>query len=113
MMIKQEGQITVPHEIRQALGVQPGDKLLFEEDRSGIRVRPVRAKSPFEKYRGSGTPAFREARRPSCAGFVNCGADGQAALSSRVRANRYGDRLRLLRIPYSIRERLNAEHEVS
>ena len=54
--ITSKGQITVPHEIRQALGVQPGDKLLFEEDRSGIRVRPVRAKSPFEKYRGSGTP---------------------------------------------------------
>ncbi|PYV28169.1 MAG: AbrB family transcriptional regulator, partial [Acidobacteria bacterium] len=47
--ITSKGQITVPHEIRQALGVQPGDKLLFEEDRSGIRVRPVRAKSPFEK----------------------------------------------------------------
>ncbi len=53
--ITSKGQITVPHEIRQALGVRPGDKLLFEKDSSGVRVRPVRGKSPFEKYRGIGT----------------------------------------------------------
>ena len=29
---EQGGQITVPHEIRRALGVRPGDKLLFEPD---------------------------------------------------------------------------------
>ena len=32
---------------RRALGVRPGDKLLFEKDGSGVRVRPVRTKSPF------------------------------------------------------------------
>jgi AbrB family looped-hinge helix DNA binding protein len=30
--ITSKGQITVPHEIRRALGVRPGDKLLFEKD---------------------------------------------------------------------------------
>ena len=53
--ITSKGQITVPHEIRRALGVRPGDKLLFEKDGSGFRVRPVRTKSPFEKYRGIGS----------------------------------------------------------
>lgn len=53
--ITSKGQITVPHEIRQALGVRPGDKLLFEKDSGGIRVRPIRSKNPFEKYRGIGT----------------------------------------------------------
>jgi AbrB family looped-hinge helix DNA binding protein len=52
--ITTKGQITVPISIRRALGVGPGDVLLFEKDKSGVRVRPVRAKSPFAKYRGIG-----------------------------------------------------------
>ncbi len=50
--ITSKGQVTVPHEIRRALGVRPGDKLFFENDGAGIRVRPLRTKSPSEKYRG-------------------------------------------------------------
>jgi len=62
--ITSKGQITVPHEIRRALGVQPGDKLLFEKDGSGgVRVRPVRMKSPFEKYRGIGSPGIGRGRK--------------------------------------------------
>ena len=45
--ITSKGQITVPHEIRRALGVRPGDKLLFEKEGSSVRVRPARTKSPF------------------------------------------------------------------
>lgn len=52
--ITSKGQITVPQEIRHALGVQPGDKLIFEQEGGGVRVRPARTKSPFEKYRGIG-----------------------------------------------------------
>jgi AbrB family looped-hinge helix DNA binding protein len=52
--ITTKGQITVPLAIRRALGVGAGDVLLFEEDKTGVRVRPVRAKSPFAKYRGIG-----------------------------------------------------------
>jgi AbrB family looped-hinge helix DNA binding protein len=61
--ITSKGQITVPHEIRLALGVRPGDKLLFEKDDSGVRVQPVRTKSPFEKYRGIGSPGIRRGRK--------------------------------------------------
>lgn len=61
--ITSKGQITVPHEIRRALGVRPGDKLLFEKDSGGIRVRPVRRKSPFEKYRGIGTPGIGRGKK--------------------------------------------------
>jgi len=51
--ITSKGQITVPHEIRRALGVGPGDKLLFEQKKSGeIRVVPIRHESPFAKWRG-------------------------------------------------------------
>lgn len=61
--ITSKGQITVPLEIRRALGVRPGDKLLFENDGRGVRVRPVRTKSPFEKYRGIGTPGIRRGKK--------------------------------------------------
>jgi AbrB family looped-hinge helix DNA binding protein len=60
--ITSKGQLTVPHEIRRALGVRPGDTLLFEKDGTGVRVRPVRTKSPFEKYRGIGSPGIRRGR---------------------------------------------------
>jgi AbrB family looped-hinge helix DNA binding protein len=56
--ITSKGRISVPHGIRRALGVRPGDRLLFEEDGRGIRVRPVGTRSPFEKYRGIGTPGI-------------------------------------------------------
>lgn len=52
--ITSKGQITVPREIRRALGVGPGDHLLFEKGERGMSVRPVRTKSPFAKYRGAG-----------------------------------------------------------
>ncbi len=52
--ITSKGQVTVPLAIRRALGVGPGDLLSFEKDKGGVRVRPVRTKSPFAKYRGIG-----------------------------------------------------------
>jgi AbrB family looped-hinge helix DNA binding protein len=52
--ITSKGQITVPHEIRRLLGVKPGDDLVFESDGTRTQVRPVRASSSFEKYRGIG-----------------------------------------------------------
>lgn len=58
-----KGQITVPQCIRLALGVRPGDTLLFEQDSRGIRVRPMRAESPFEQYRGIGTPGIPRGRQ--------------------------------------------------
>jgi AbrB family looped-hinge helix DNA binding protein len=61
--ITSKGQITVPREIRRMLGVRTGDKLLFESDGKGIRVRPVRSKSAFSKYRGIGNPEIPSGRK--------------------------------------------------
>ena len=61
--ITSKGQITVPPEIRRVLGVRPGDKLLFEKDGTEVRVRPVRTKSPFEKYRGVGRLGIPRGRK--------------------------------------------------
>jgi AbrB family looped-hinge helix DNA binding protein len=58
-----KGQITVPRDIRRTLGVRPGDRLLFESDSRGVRIRPLRAKSPFEKYRGIGNPGIPSGRK--------------------------------------------------
>jgi AbrB family looped-hinge helix DNA binding protein len=69
--ITSKGQITVPHEIRRALGARPGDKLLFEKEGSSIRVQPVRTKSPLKNIEASGAMALLAAERPSCNGCVN------------------------------------------
>jgi AbrB family looped-hinge helix DNA binding protein len=61
--ITSKGQITVPREVRRVLGVRAGDKLLFESDGKGVRVRPVRSRSAFPKYRGIGNPGIATGRK--------------------------------------------------
>ena len=61
--ITSKGQITVPYEVRRAMGVRPGDKLEFEKDGADFRVRPVRTESPFAKYQGIGNPGIPRGRK--------------------------------------------------
>ena len=61
--VTSKGRITVPHEVRRALGVRLGGKFLFERDGSKFRVKPLRAESPIEKYRGIGNPAIPSGRK--------------------------------------------------
>jgi AbrB family looped-hinge helix DNA binding protein len=61
--ITSKGQITVPREVRRILGVRAGDRLLFESDGKGVRVRPVRNKSAFSKFRGIGNPEIPSGRK--------------------------------------------------
>lgn len=61
--ITSKGQITIPREIRKLLGVQAGDKLRFDADQNGVRVRPVRESSRFGKYRGIGNPEIPSGRK--------------------------------------------------
>ena len=60
--ITSKGQITIPRDVRRILGVRAGDRLLFEESESGIRIRPVRRASPFAKYEGIGNPGMPSGR---------------------------------------------------
>ena len=61
--ITSKGQITVPHEVRRAMGVRAGDKLEFEKEGAEFRVRPVRTESPFAKFQGIGNPGIRGGRK--------------------------------------------------
>lgn len=61
--ITSKGQITIPAEVRRALGVGEGDSLIFETDSDGIRVVPKReGESPFAKYQGIGNPGIPSGR---------------------------------------------------
>ena len=61
--ITSKGQITIPAEVRHALGVREGDTVIFEQDGDTVRVRPRRAgPSPFAKYRGIGNPGIPSGR---------------------------------------------------
>lgn len=53
-----KGQVTIPKAIRDALGIEPGDEIVFEETEAGYTIRkhePTTAagEDPFEKHRGS------------------------------------------------------------
>ena len=77
--ITSKGQITVPSEVRRAMGVRAGDKLEFEKDGAGFRVRPVRAGSPFAKYQGIGNPGVPRGRKAIVRYFRKmCGHDDSA-----------------------------------
>jgi len=61
--ITSKGQITVPNEVRRALGVDVGDHLAFEQRNGVMRVVPIRAESPFARFRGIGNPGIGSGRK--------------------------------------------------
>lgn len=52
--VTSKGQITIPVEIRRALGVKTGDKLLFKRQQGGVRLERTGEENVFEKWRGVG-----------------------------------------------------------
>ena len=50
--VTSKGQVTIPKDVRERLGLRPGDEIEFVQDRRGFRVQKRVATSPFKRYRG-------------------------------------------------------------
>ena len=51
--ISTKGQVTIPQEIRENLGLKPGDRVEFVTEEGRTFIRPARsADNPFQKYAG-------------------------------------------------------------
>lgn len=44
--VTSKGQVTIPKEVRQALGITPGSKVEFGLDGSGARLKLIKKKAP-------------------------------------------------------------------
>jgi AbrB family looped-hinge helix DNA binding protein len=47
-----KGQVTIPRELREELGLQPGDEVCFVATPEGVRLEKWIPRSPFAEYRG-------------------------------------------------------------
>ncbi len=65
-----KGQLTIPKKVREHLGLKPGDRVVFEMEEGGARLRVERRRT-LEELKGSlpakmsypGKPAERKAAR--------------------------------------------------
>ena len=62
--VTQKGQVTVPAEIREKLGIKPRDFVRFESTPDGVRLLPVpsRVERHFGAAGSKETPSWREER---------------------------------------------------
>ncbi len=47
-----KGQVTIPYELREQLGLAPGDIVQFTSTSDGIRLKKATRGSVFARYRG-------------------------------------------------------------
>jgi antitoxin PrlF len=50
--VTSEGQVTIPKNVRERLGVQPGENVGFDERDGLLVISKVVTKSPFDKWVG-------------------------------------------------------------
>jgi len=57
MRVTQKGQVTIPLEVRRALGIHPGSDVQFRIEEQGVRlvVDPERAAGEIAAMRGAGS----------------------------------------------------------
>lgn len=47
-----KGQVTIPQELRDSFGIEPGDEVEFMIEDGGIRLEKRQAGRPFARWRG-------------------------------------------------------------
>jgi AbrB family looped-hinge helix DNA binding protein len=47
-----KGRVTIPNDVRERLGLRPGDEVEFVEDGTGFHLKKRVADYPFKQYRG-------------------------------------------------------------
>jgi antitoxin PrlF len=50
--VTSKGQITIPKEVREKLGVHPGEEVGFQEKEGMLVISKVVIQSPFDKWAG-------------------------------------------------------------
>ena len=50
--VTSKGQITIPKEVRERLGLRPGDELEFVEEAGTFRIRKHLGYNPFARWEG-------------------------------------------------------------
>jgi AbrB family looped-hinge helix DNA binding protein len=53
MKVTTKGQVTIPKEVREAMGIDPGDEVEFVETEDGYVLRKRVEENPFERWRGT------------------------------------------------------------
>jgi len=49
-----KGQVVIPKEFRDELGLRPGDEVVFSRENQGVLVEPVRSSLPLRgRFRGA------------------------------------------------------------
>jgi len=48
-----KGQVTIPKEIRERLGIRPGDRIEFLDAADGVRIRKQVPQGPIDELYGS------------------------------------------------------------
>lgn len=51
--VTRKGQVTIPKEVRDELGIRPGDEIEFVPTEEGYRIEKEAEENPFEKWRGA------------------------------------------------------------
>ena len=51
--VTKKGQVTIPKDVRDDLGIRPGDEVEFVRTEEGYRIEKEVDENPFEKWRGT------------------------------------------------------------
>jgi antitoxin PrlF len=62
--VTSKGQVTIPKQVRQALGIMPGSKVEFDVDKGGARLKLLKRQAPSRVEDGPGILNYSGPRIP-------------------------------------------------